>query len=61
MWKLIPLETKEESPPYEEHATGQTSDRTQHTDSDRDDFGTIVTEVTTVTTTTRRKYRVEGD
>ena len=32
----------------------------QHTESERDDFGTIVTEITTVTTSTRRRYRVEG-
>ena len=30
---------------------------TQHAESDRDEFGTVVTEVTVVTT--RKKYRVE--
>ena len=44
-------------PSYDGGTTGQSSARTQHTESDRDDFGTIVTEVTIVTT--RRKYRVE--
>ena len=45
-------------PSYNEDATGQPSTHTHHADSERDDFGTIVTEVTTVTT--RRRYRVEG-
>ena len=65
MWKLIPVgvEASETmgrgSPPlYEGDATGQSSARTQHTESERDEFGTIVTEVTTVTT--RRRYRVEN-
>ena len=44
-------------PPYNEDATGQPSARIQHAESEHDDFGTIVTEVTTVTT--RRRYRVE--
>ena len=49
------------SPPsYEGDATGQSSARTQHTESEGDNFGTIVTEVTTVTTTTRRRYRIEN-
>ena len=48
----------QESPPlYEGDETGQPSTRAQHAESERDDFGTIVTEVTTVTT--RRRYRVE--
>lgn len=48
------------SPPsYDGDATGQSSTRTQDAESERDDFGTIVTEVTTVTTSTRRRYRVE--
>jgi len=37
-------------------AAGQSSTRDQHTESERDGFGTIVTEVTTVTT--RKRYRV---
>ena len=44
-------------PSYDGDTAGQSSAHTQHTESERDDFGTIVTEVTTVTT--RRKYRVE--
>lgn len=41
-------------------AIGQYSARThQVADSERDDFGIVVTEVTTVTTTTRKRYRVE--
>ena len=47
-------------PSYEGDGTGQSSTRTQRAESsERDDFGTIVTEVTTVTTSTRRRYRVE--
>ena len=42
-------------PSYEGDAIGESSARTQ--ESERDEFGTIVTEVTTVTT--RRRYRVE--
>ena len=53
MWMLIPVE--QGSPPsYEEEATGQ-STHSQRTESERDDFGTIVTEVVT----TRRRYRIE--
>jgi hypothetical protein len=53
--------TRPGSPPlYDEEAAERPSDRTQHNaESERDDFGTIVTEVTTVTTTTRKRYRVE--
>jgi len=39
-------------------ATEETSTRAQHGESERDDFGTIVTEVTTTTVTTRKRYRV---
>ena len=46
------------SPPlYDGDTSGQPSIRAQVTESKRDDFGTIVTEVTTVTT--RKRYRVE--
>ena len=65
MWNLIPVNVEasgkmgQGSPPsYEGDATGQSSTRTQHAESERDDFGTIVTEVTTVTT--RKRYRVEN-
>ena len=44
-------------PSYEGDAIGESSARTQCTESERGEFGTIVTEVTTVTT--RRRYRVE--
>ena len=77
IWKLIPVKTKgapATSQPLPEtlapgvppsydggDATGQHFACTQVADPERDDFGTIVTEVTTVTTTTRRRYRVEGE
>jgi len=67
MWKLIPVKVEPHSPnetgehgfppSYEGDETGQPSTRTQRAESERDDFGTIVTEVSTVTT--RRRYRVE--
>ena len=44
-------------PSYDGDTTGQSSTHTQHAESERDDFGTIVTEITTITT--RRRYRVE--
>ena len=69
MWKLIPVNVEPRSPTekagqefppsYEGDGTGQSSTRTQQAESERDNFGTIVTEVTTVTTSTRRRYRVE--
>jgi hypothetical protein len=49
-------------PPYDGDA-GQSSTRAQHTESEYDEFGTVVNEVTVVTTTstvtTRKRYRVE--
>ena len=66
MWKLIPVKVEASEtmgqglpPSYEGDATGRSSARTQRAESERDDFGTIVNEVTTVTTTTHRRYRVE--
>jgi hypothetical protein len=54
MWKLIPVKVEGsetmEPPSYE----GDAARQSEHDD----DFGTIVTEVTTVTT--RRRYRVEN-
>jgi len=44
-------------PPYIKDTTGEPSTRTQHLESESDDFGTMVTEVTTVTT--RKRYRVQ--
>ena len=44
-------------PSYNGDAPGQSSTQTQHAESERDDFGTIVTEVTVVTT--HKRYRVE--
>lgn len=72
IWRLIPVRTEDAStpqhlsseslapgflPPYSGDATGESSTRAHHAESDRDDFGTIVTEVTTVTT--RKRYRVQ--
>jgi len=76
MWKLIPVKVEgiftpphletagsDSLPPYAMDATGKPSVRARHVESERDDFGTTVNEVTTVTTTstvtTRKKYRVE--
>ena len=73
IWKLIPVKVAkfEEAstpsissetlgpdplPSYNRNAAGQ-SFHTQHAESERDDFGTIVTEVTVVTT--HKRYRVE--
>jgi len=55
MWKLVSVE-QGIPPPYEGGTTGEPSTRTQ-CETEHDDFGTVVTEVTTVTT--RKKYRVE--
>ena len=50
-------------PSYDGATAGQSSARTQRIESEHDEFGTIVNEVTVVTTTstvtTRKKYRVE--
>ena len=47
--------------PSYEGGAGQPSTRTQHTESEHDELGTVVNEVTVVTTTvtTRKRYRVE--
>jgi len=73
-WRLIPVKVGGVSPPsqsfsetlgsgspplYDGDVTGQSSTRAQHAESERDDFGTIVTEVTVVTT--RKRYRVENN
>ena len=75
MWRLVPergigafmpqrsstsVETLEPgSLPSYEVGPGQPSTRAQQAESERDEFSTIVDEVTVVTTTTRRRYRVE--
>jgi len=50
-------------PCYDGHPTGQLPARVQLDETERDEFGTIVNEVTVVTTTstvtTRKRYRVE--
>jgi hypothetical protein len=74
IWKLIPVKTEGATAPsqspletfgsgfppsYSGDGIGQSSANSQVTGSERDDFGTIVTEVTTVTTTTHKRYRVD--
>lgn len=46
-------------PSYDGDTTGQSSAHAQHAEYEHDDFGTVVTEVTTNTTTIRKKYRVQ--
>jgi hypothetical protein len=48
-------------PSYDRSTIGQSSTRTQHTEAEDDELGTVVNEVTVVTTTvtTRKRYRVE--
>ena len=66
IWKLIPVNIEGRSetlgsdslPSYDSGANGQSSTHTQR-ESEQDGFGTIVSEVTVVTTTTRKRYRVE--
>jgi len=54
------LGTPESGPlPSYEGDKGRSSTRAQYTESERDELGTTVDEVTVVTTTTRRRYRVE--
>jgi hypothetical protein len=70
IWKLLPVKVEGVStlpralsevlgsgspPSYNGGATEQSSTRIHHADSERDDFGTIVTEVTTIT----KRYRLE--
>jgi len=72
VWRLIPVEVESMDtplqsssetfglglPPYDLNESDQSSSHAQHVGSERDDFGTVVTEVTIVTT--RKKYRVDG-
>lgn len=79
IWKLVPVEIVPGTsssqlssdsgslpPYYGSDATMQTSTRVQRVESEDEELGTIVNEVTVVTTvtnstiTTRKKYRVEG-
>ena len=63
IWRLIPVRVEDVLPSYDGDGTGQSSTHAQHTESERDEFGTIVNEVTVVNTTstvtTRKRYRVE--
>ena len=78
IWKFIPVKVEDapapsESltetldsgslPPYGGDVAGQSSTRAQYAESEYDEFGTVVNEVTVVTTTstvtTRKRYRVE--
>ena len=78
IWNLIPVKvegalTPSQSlsetlgsgtlPAYDGDTTGQSSTRAQRVESEYDELGTIVNEVTVVTTnstiTTRKRYRVE--
>jgi len=43
-------------PSYDGLATGQSPTHTRHVESEHDDFGTVVTEVTTTIITTRGEY-----
>ena len=63
IWKLIPVKVEGVSAPsqtssYDNLATGESSTHIQPAESEHDEFGTVVTEVTIVTT--RKRYRVEG-
>jgi len=65
IWKLIPVKSEgtfapsqpsgsDSLPSYSGNTTRQLCTCAQHTESDRDDLGTIVTEITTI----RKRYRV---
>ena len=56
----LSFETPERGPlPSYKADAGWSSTRGQHAESERDEFGTIVNEVTVVTTTTNKRYRRE--
>ena len=79
IWKFIPVKIDpkfassqpssegagSEAPPYDVDENGQSSARTQRTELERDELGTIVNEVTVVTAvtrstvTTQKRYRAE--
>lgn len=69
IWKLIPVKLEDASassrsssvtldpdhpPPFDGNATGQSATHVQHAESEHDDLGTVVTEVTTTVITTRK-------
>ena len=77
IWRLIPAEVESvpilssslpgnfdsgSLPSYDGGVTGQSTTRAQHVESEREEFGTIVKEITVVTTdstvTTHKMYRV---
>ena len=60
MWRLIPVEMTDQvvPPSYDGDAVGKSCTCLHRVESESDDVGTLVTEVTTVTT--RRRYRAEG-
>ena len=78
IWKFIPVKVEDaftpsrspsetlgsdSLPSYDGDTSGRSSTRGQHVETEHDEFGTIVNEVTVVTTTntvtTRKRYRVE--
>ena len=78
IWKLLPVKVEgvptpsqllseklgsDSLPSYDGDTTGQSSTHLQHAESEHDELGTTVNEVTVVTTTgtvtTRKRYRVE--
>jgi len=73
IWRLIPVEVEgkftpswpsSEAPelgslPQYDGDRTEHSTHARHAESERDDFSTIVTEVTTTLVTTRKRYRVE--
>ena len=77
-WKLLPVNVEgtvtasqslsdtlgsDSLPSYDRSTIGQSSTHTQCAESEHDELGTVVNEVTVVTTTstvtTRKRYRVE--
>jgi hypothetical protein len=66
IWKLIPEGVAGPDvyglgplPPYDENEPRHHNAHFQHAGYQRDDLGTVVTEITTSTVTTRKTYRVE--
>ena len=74
IWKLVPVKVEnmlapsrsssgmlglDSLPSCNGNATGQSPTRAQHAGSGHDEFGTVVTEVTTTVIITRKKHRVK--